>query len=129
MPISLSISYGMMGIALALLIIYGADVMVGGGSGGDGFLPFDSMVRGVAFGTPPIILSFVAFVISRKDRSSPLGGMMIATGILIIVGGSISMAGAAENTARAVGEGGALLGVGAAIILLGGLKIRKSLSR
>lgn len=125
---ALAVSYIMTGIALALLIIYGADVAAGGMVGGDGFLPFDSMTRGMAFGTPPIILAVAAFFVSRRDKSAPLGGMILATGVLIVVGGAMSMSAMSENAGRAAGEGGALLGIGAAIAALGGIKIWKSAS-
>ncbi len=116
------------GISIGLLVIYGADVAVGGGGAGEGFLPFDAMTRGIGFGTPPIILSIVAFFISRKEPSKGLGAMIIVTGILIIIGGAVSMLGAAEseNMARATGEGGGLIAIGAFITALGAIKIKKS---
>lgn len=125
---ALFVSYVLAGIALALLLIYGADVAVGGGAGGDGFLPLDSATRGMALGTPPIILSVVAFFVSRRERSSPLGGLILATGILIAVGGSMFLSMMSENAARAAGEGGALLAIGVGIAVLGGIKIWKSVS-
>ena len=125
---ALTVSYVLAGIALALLLIYGADVAVGGGAGGDGFLPLDSATRGMALGTPPIILSVVAFFVSRRERSSPLGGLILATGILIAVGGSMFLSMMSENAARAAGEGGALLAIGVGIAVLGGIKIWKSVS-
>ncbi len=113
------------GISIVLLVVYGADVMVGGG---DGFLPFDGMTRGIGFGFPPIILSFIAFFIAKKPPFMGLGIMLIITGVLVVIGGGIFIAAAGEdgNTARAVGEGGALIAVGAIIMALGGIKIRKS---
>lgn len=125
---ALFVSYVLAGIALALLLIYGADVAVGGGAGGDGFLPLDSATRGMALGMPPIILSVVAFFVSRRERSSPLGGLILATGILIAVGGSMFLSMMSENAARAAGEGGALLAIGVGIAVLGGIKIWKSVS-
>ena len=124
---ALVVSYVLAGIGLGLLLVYGADVAAAG-EDGEGFLPLDTMARGIGLGTPPIILSVAAFFISRRERSSPLGGMILATGILIVVGGAMSMAMASDNAARAAGEGGALLGVGAAIAALGGVKIWKSIS-
>lgn len=123
-----SVPYVLSGISIVLLVVYGVDVIVGGGGGGDGFLPFDGVTRGIGFGTPPIILSFIAFFMSRKPPFLGLGIMLLITGALIIVGGgiSIAIAGESENAARAVGEGGALLAVGGIIMVLGGLKIRKS---
>lgn len=119
----------MASVGLAMLIIYGADVAVGGGGAGDGFLPLDGMTRGIGFGTPPIILAFVAFFITRQEASIPLGVIILAIGILIIVGGVHTVANAdAESAARAMGEGGSLIGVGAVIAVLGGIKIKKSTS-
>jgi len=116
------------GISIVLLIIYGADAMVGGGGAGDGFLPLDAMTRGIGLGMPPIILSFVAFFISKKPPFKGLGIMLIVTGALIIIGGAIFVAGAAEteNLARMAGEGGGLIAIGLIIVFLGGIKIKKS---
>lgn len=116
------------GISIGLLVIYGADVAVGGGGAGEGFLPFDAITRGIGFGTPPIILSIAAFFISRKEPSKALGAMIIVTGILVIIGGVVSLLSAAEseNMARTAGEGGGLVGIGAFIIALGAIKIKKS---
>jgi len=125
----ISVPHVLSGISIILLVIYGADVMVGGGDAGNGFLPFDAMARGIGFGMPPIILSFIAFFISKKPPFKGLGIMLIITGVLIIVGGIMSMtsAGESENTARMAGEGVGLIVIGAIIAILGGLKIKKSL--
>jgi len=124
-----SIPHILSGISIILLVIYGVDVMVGGGGAGNGFLPFDAMTRGIGFGMPPIILSFIAFFISKKPPFKGLGIMLIITGLLIVIGGIMSMvsAGESENTARLMGEGGGLIAIGAIITVLGGIKIRKSL--
>ena len=116
------------GISIILLIIYGADAMVGGGGAGEGFLPLDAMTRGIGLGMPPIILSFVAFFISKKPPFKVLGIMLIVTAILIIIGGAIFVVGAAEaeNLARMAGEGGGLIIIGIIIAILGGIKIKKS---
>ena len=125
-----SIPHVLSGISIILLVIYGADVMAGGGGAGQGFLPFDAMARGIGFGMPPIILSFIAFFMSKKPPFKGLGIMLIVTGILIIIGGAISVAsaGETENSARMAGEGGGLIAIGAIIAGLGGIKIKKSLS-
>jgi len=125
-----SVPHVLSGISIILLVIYGVDVMVGGGGAGNGFLPFDAMTRGIGFGMPPIILSFIAFFISKKPPFKGLGIMLIVTGVLIIIGGAISMvsAGESENATRMAGEGGGLIAVGAIIAALGGIKIKKSLS-
>jgi len=116
------------GISIILLIIYGADAMIGGGGAGDGFLPLDAMTRGIGLGMPPIILSFIAFFISKKPPFKVLGIMLIVTGILIIIGGAMFVAGASEteNLARMAGEGGGLIAIGIIITVLGGIKIKKS---
>lgn len=126
-----SIPHVISGISIILLVIYGIDVLVGGGGAGDGFLPFDAMTRGIGFGFPPIILSFIAFFISKKPPFKGLGIMLMITGVLIILGGiiSISASGESENTARMAGEGGSLIAIGAIIIGLGVLKIKKSQPR
>ena len=123
-----SIPHILSGISIILLVVYGADVMVGGGGAGEGFLPFDAMTRGIGFGMPPIILSFVAFFIPKRPRFIGLGIMFIVTGVLIIIGGAMSLVGAAEseNAARMAGEGGGLIGVGAIIAALGVIEIKKS---
>ena len=128
---TISIPYIISGISILLLVIYGIDVIVGGGGAGDGFLPFDAMTRGIAFGFPPIILSVIAFFISKRPPYKGLGIMLIITGILIILGGLISASSAveSENSARMIGESGSLIVVGVIIITLGIIKIKKSQTR
>ena len=115
-------------ISIILLVIYGADALVGGGGAGDGFLPFDAMTRGIGLGFPPIILSFIAFFISKKPPFKGLGILLIITGVLIIMGGIVAVLGSSEseNTARMAGEGGGLVAIGAIIVALGAIKIKKS---
>jgi|TARA_B110000196_G_C21101964_1_gene643118 hypothetical protein len=81
------------GIAIALLIVYGADVAssinVDGeiGERKEGFLPLNDMQRGIGLGGPALILPIIAFFISLKQPSKGLGIMIIIAGILIIIGG------------------------------------------
>jgi hypothetical protein len=126
-----SIPHVLSGISIILLVIYGIDVLVGGGGAGEGFLPFDAMTRGIGFGFPPIILSFIAFFISKKPPFKGLGIMLIITGILIIIGGAISLSSASEseNAARMAGEGGSLIAIGAIIVGLGAIKIKKAATK
>lgn len=123
-----SIPHVLSGVSIVLLVIYGIDVVVGGGGAGEGFLPFDAMTRGIGFGFPPIILSFIAFFISKKPPFKGLGIMLMVTGALIIVGGAISLSSSmgSENMARMAGEGGSLIAIGAIIIALGAIKIKKA---
>ena len=81
------------GIAIGLLVIYGADVATSinfdgeVGERSDGFLPLDDMQRGIGLGGPALILPIIAFFISLKEKSKGLGVMIIISGILIIIGG------------------------------------------
>ena len=125
-----SIPHILSGISIILLVIYGMDVLVVK-LAGEGFLPLDAMTRGIGFGTPPIILSFIAFFISKKPPFKGLGIMLIITGMLIIIGGALALADASqsENPERMIGEGGSILAAGAIITVLGGIKIKKSLTQ
>ena len=125
------------GIAIALLVIYGADVAAGVnvdgevGEQGNGFLQMDHQTRGLGLGGPAMILPIIAYFISRNDSSKGLGGMIIIAGILIIIGG-ITVIGMAdlsetEETARnPFMETAPLLIVGGIQMGLGVLKIKKS---
>ena len=78
------------GIAIALLVVYGMDVVVGYSSdSGEGFIPFDDKTRGMGLGGPALILPFIAYFISRKNPSKTLGIMIIIAGVLIILGGAV----------------------------------------
>ena len=120
------------GIAIGLLVIYGADVIVGYSSdSGEGFMPFDHKTRGMGLGLPALILPFIAYFISRKEPSKGLGVMIIIAGILILTGGVVVLGNAdpvaAEETGRNVlSETVPLLVAGAIQIGLGILKIKKS---
>jgi len=118
------------GIAIGLLVIYGADVIAENDGAGKGFLPFDAVTRGIGFGSPPIVLSIIAYFISKKEPSKSLGAMIITTGILIIIGGavflSIISSGETDNIGRILGEGGSLIAIGGFITVLGSIKIKKS---
>jgi len=120
------------GIAIALLVIYGADVAAGmDNPDKEGFLAMDHKARGFGLGGPAMILPIIAYFISRNDSSKELGGMIIISGILIIIGAAtvIGMTGSSEaqETARnPIMEAVPLLVVGAIQIGLGALKIKKS---
>ena len=76
------------GISILLLVVYGADVAVSTGNPDhEGFLPLDDMQRGMGLGGPAIILPIIAFFISLREKSKGLGGLIIISGILILVGG------------------------------------------
>lgn len=128
----LSSAIAITGIAIALLVIYAADVAVIEISGNEeGFLPFDHKTRGMGLGLPALILPFIAYFISRKEPSKGLGGMIIVAGFLIIFGGAFVIGNAdpaeAEISGRNVmSEATPLIVAGAIQIGLGILKIKKS---
>ena len=118
-------------ISIALLLIYGIDVAVGGGTG-QGFLPFDHKARGVGLGIPGAALPIIGYFISRKESSKTLGTMIIISGLLIVVGsatflampGSLAKDDGIERNVMA--EFGPVIAVGVFIIALGTIKIKKS---
>ena len=120
------------GIAIALLVIYGADVAAGmDNPDKEGFLAMDHKARGFGLGGPAMVLPIIAYFISRNDSSKVLGAMIVITGILIIIGAAtvIGMADSSEaqETARhPFMEVAPLLGVGGIQMGLGILKIKKS---
>ena len=120
------------GIAIVLLVVYGMDVIVGYSSDtGEGFIPFDHKIRGMGLGIPALVLPIIAFIISRKDSSKGLGGMLIIAGILIILGGVVVIGNsdpvhASETGRNVISEILPLLIVGLIQIGLGLIKIKKS---
>ncbi|MBS3922200.1 MAG: hypothetical protein KGZ37_03520 [Nitrosarchaeum sp.] len=76
------------GISIALLALYGVDVAVSMSSADhDGFLPLNDMQRGMGLGGPAIILPIIAFFITLREKSKGLGGLIIISGVLILIGG------------------------------------------
>jgi hypothetical protein len=76
------------GLSIVLLTLYGADVAISmGNADHEGFLPLNDMQRGMGLGGPAIILPVIAFFISLKEKSKGLGGLIIISGVLILVGG------------------------------------------
>ena len=120
------------GIAIALLVIYGADAAVGmDNPDKQGFLDMDHKTRGYGIGGPAMALPLIAYFISRNDSSKGLGWMILITGILIIIGGVtvIGMADLSESQETARNpfmETVPLLVVGGIQMGLGVLKIKKS---
>tara|TARA_Y100001949_G_scaffold125591_1_gene107277 strand:+ start:1346 stop:1741 length:396 start_codon:yes stop_codon:yes gene_type:complete len=120
------------GIAIALLVIYGADVAAGvDNPDKQGFLAMDHKARGYGLGGPAMVLPIIAYFISRSDSSNGLGAMIIIAGILIIIGG-VTVIGMAdlsemsETTRNPIMETVPLLVVGGIQIGLGAVKIKKS---
>jgi len=132
-----AVAIAITGISIALLLIYAADIAasvnVDGeiGEQGNGFLPFDHMARGLGLGGPAMVLPLIAYFISRNDSSKGLGGMILITGILIIIGGvtviGMTDLSESEETARnPLMETAPLLIIGGIQMGLGVLKIKKS---
>jgi len=120
----------MTGISIALLVIYALDVAVIEITG-DSFLGLEPMARGIGLGTPALILPIISFFISRKEKSSMLGIMLIISGMLIIIGGIalfvLEPSLEAQESGRSIMERAAPLFVGGALIVaLGAIKLKKS---
>jgi len=120
----------MTGISIALLVVYALDVAVNEITG-DSFLGSDPMARGIGLGMPALILPIISFFISRKEKSSMLGIMLIISGMLIIIGGIalfvLEPSLEAQESGRSIMERAAPLFVGGALIVaLGAIKLKKS---
>ena len=120
----------MTGISIALLVIYALDVAVNEITG-DSFLGSDPMARGIGLGMPALILPIISFFISRKEKSSMLGIMLIISGMLILIGGIalfvLEPSLEAQESGRSIMERAAPLFVGGALIVaLGAIKLKKS---
>jgi len=127
---ALKASIIMTGVSIAILVIYALDVAVNE-IAGEGFLGADHMVRGIGLGMPAIILPIIAFFISRKEKSSGLGIMLMISGILIIIGGialfALEPSPEALESGRSIMERAApLFAGGAFIVALGAIKLKKS---
>ena len=106
-------------IALVLLLIYGADAASKGANGG-GFLPIDTMVRGIIFGGTAVALSTAAFFVSIGQRSLLVSALLIVNGILIAIGGAMALEAKSMNAASAGPY--IVLGLGLWVISLGIVK-------
>jgi hypothetical protein len=76
-------------VSLALLVIYGADVILSQATSNDGksgFLQLTPAIRGGVFGGGAVILSIIAFAISLRERSTLVVVLLIINGGLIIAG-------------------------------------------
>ena len=117
------------GIAIGLLVAYGADVAVSmGNEAKEGFLPLNDMQRGIGLGAPALILPIIGFFISLKEPSKGLGMMIIIAGILIIIGGIAVVANPSPESADRDPVGSVVMLFAPAIIqlALGAVKIKKS---
>lgn len=122
------IALGLLLASLALLVIYGADVLVasskssGGATGNTGFLPLNEAIRGGAFGGGAVVMSIAGFIVARKQPSSSVailllinGGIIIAGMIGLIAQGALSgpsRPGAASTVGSTIVLGGILIALG-----------------
>ena len=118
-------------ISIILLVIYGADSIMAItehiGIQNTAFLQMDVKARGLIFGMIPAILLVISYFITRKEPSKILGILIIIGGALMVVGvGLIFALQGSSIPAAGQGEFGAVVGIGAVIMALGGLKIKKS---
>jgi len=76
-------------IAIFSILVYGADVVLDRAD--EGFLPFDSKIRGFVLGLPSVILPLIAFGITYRTPSTSLGLLLIINGIIILIGSILSV--------------------------------------
>ena len=110
-------------ISLALLIIYGADVISSQPSSNDGksgFLQLSPAIRGGLFGGGAVILSIIAFAISLREKSTLVVVLLLINGGLIIAG-MIGLAIQEPTTGSSTLYG--TTGLGILLIALGVVKI------
>src|ERR671919_1681785 len=121
-----TIAIALLGVSLILLVLYGIDVAIifssdSGQTTEDsrGFLPLDERTRGTAFGGSAVIMSIIAFVIARKERSNIISILLFINGGLIIVG-IIAVSGGlgATSLASTIATGIILVGLGIWKILI-----------
>jgi len=107
--------------AMAILLIYILDAMVGQGE--TGFLPMTAEERGRTFGTSSMILFFVAFGVGYRERSLLLTSLLIAGGALmgtsVLAASAMAEGGLAEASGAFIG----VIIVGYIIMGLGILRI------
>lgn len=117
-------------ISIGLLLIYGADAAIGGGTD-QGFLPFDHKIRGFALGIPSVVLPIIAYFISKGVPSKMLGVLIVISGLLTVIGSVAFLAmqssiSTIEPNKNRMSEFAPVIAVGVFIIVLGAIKIKKS---
>ena len=113
-------------ISLALLVIYGADVISSNVESNDeksGFLQLNEAIRGGVFGGGAVILSIIAFAISLKERSTLVAVLLFINGGLIIAGMIGLAAQGMEEGTRVNSTVLGTTGLGILLIALGVAKI------
>ncbi|HEY9399603.1 MAG TPA: hypothetical protein VIP29_06880 [Nitrososphaeraceae archaeon] len=110
-------------VSLALLIIYGADVILSQATSNNeksSFLQLSPAIRGGVFGGGAVILSIIAFAISLRERSTLVVVLLLINGGLIIAGMiGLAVQEGASNSSTLYGT----TGLGILLIALGVVKI------
>src|SRR5438445_5337537 len=128
---ALKAAIAMSAISIAMLAIYGADAIMAStenlGPQSTAFLHTDVMTRGVIFGIIPAAMLIISFFITRKESSKRLGILIIIVVALMIIGVGVILV-LQGNSIQTAGKGDfvAVVGIGIVIVILGGLKIKKS---
>ena len=110
--------------SLILLLIYGLDVAIASsGPGRQGFLPFNEAIRGGALGGGAVVMSIIAFVISRKEYAPIVwvllfvnGGLIVSGMIALILQGALASESSSNSTrtiTSTIAMGAILIGLGA----------------
>jgi hypothetical protein len=107
------IGTGLLLVSLALLIIYGTDVIVAMSKNGQhetksprGFLPLNDATRGIALGGTAVVMSVVAFIITRRAPSRTVVILLIVNGGVILAGmfSIMTQVTPTANSARTIGS-------------------------
>ena len=69
-------------------MIYGADVALKNFYA-EGFIPLDTITRGIIFGGIAVALSMISFIISVREKSFFVSTLLIINGIIMIIGGLV----------------------------------------
>src|SRR5690348_17321343 len=130
-PMALKAAIIMSAISIIMLAIYGADSIMAInenlGIQNTAFLNIDVKTRGEVFGIIPAAMLIISFFIARKEPSNGLGVLIIIGGALMIVGVGIIFALQGNSIpSEGMREFGAVIGIGIVIVILGGIKIKKS---
>ena len=115
-------------VSIGLLLIYGIDAV--SDLEGEGFLPIDSRTRGIVFGLSGSVLPIMSFVITRKNPSKIVGGLILSSGVLIVLGTALFLLISPQDTPdnSQLRSFGPVLGLGLAIIFFGTHHIIKTRS-
>lgn len=115
----------MSAVSIALLLIYGADV-IAAGDAKTGFIQLGPSLRGTIFGGISSVMLIISFFITRQEKSKRLGALILIGGSLIILGSAVILSTrAGQLETRSLVEFGSVLGVGIFIAVLGIIKIKK----